>query len=66
MRSILNKLSHRYESYVDGVAEIASLPTDKARLLVYIGVTAIANYMVYQEDVYIDPLLDIIEKELQG
>lgn len=66
MRPILNKLSHRYESYVDGVAEITSLPIEKAQLLVFIGVTAIANYMVYQEDAYIDPLLSMIEKELQG
>lgn len=66
MRPILKKLSHRYESYVDGVAKITSLPVEKARPLVFIGVTAIANYMVYQEDAYIDPLLNIVAKELQG
>lgn len=66
MRPILSKLSHRYESYVDGVAQMAAISVEKARPLVYIGVTAIVNYMVYQEDAYIDPLLTMIEKELRG
>ncbi len=64
MRPILKKLGKRYESHVDTVAEATTLDAETVRPLVYIGITAIANYMVYQEESYIDPILDMIENEL--
>lgn len=39
MSLILNKLSHRYDSYVEGVVEIALLLVERVPPLVFIGVT---------------------------
>lgn len=64
MRPILKGLGKRYESHVKDAVKATSLDEDKVRPLVYIGLTAIANYMVYQEESYIDPILKMIENEL--
>jgi len=65
MRPILKGLGKRYESHVGDAVKATSLDEEKVRPLVYTGLTAIANYMVYQEEAYIDPFLKLIESELK-
>lgn len=65
MRRVLHSLNNSYISYVTKLADLLNVSADELKPTVYIGITAIVNYMVYQEDMFIDPLLSIVEKELQ-
>lgn len=64
MRPILKRLSQRYKTYVVRIAQITAQDVATVSPLVYIGITAVVNFMVYQEDNYIDPLLALIEDKL--
>lgn len=62
MEPVLTRLSKRYEKYVTEFAEYTQCDAETIKPYIFIGITAIANYMVYQEPSYIIPQFDIVRK----
>lgn len=65
MRRVLCRLNESHKSYVSQIAVILSVDQDTVKSLVHMGITATVNYMVFQEDIFINSLFRLIEKELQ-
>jgi len=66
MRPLLKKLRHDHEIYIKKLSDLISCNIEDIRPLVYIGITAISNYMVYQEETYITPILSFIESTISS
>lgn len=64
IRSVLSSLSSRYEDYAKCFARKLNVSVDTLLPYVYICITAITNYMVYQEDSYVMPQLTLVAKVL--
>ena len=64
MKPLLKKLRHHHEGYIEKLARLISCNAEDIRTLVYIGITSITNYMVYQEETYISPILRFIEADI--
>lgn len=65
IRPVLSNLSCRYEKCVERFADELNVSVDVIRPYVYICITAITNYMVYQEDSYTMPQLTLVAKILE-
>lgn len=64
IRPVLSSLSSRYEDYAKRFASELNDSVDTVLPYVYICITAITNYMVYQEDSYVMPQLTLVAKVL--
>lgn len=66
MRPLLKKLRQNREGYIEKLSKLVFCDIEDVRPLVYIGITAIINYMVYQEETYITPILSFIESNISS
>ncbi len=64
IRPVLSSLSSRYEDYAKRFARELNVSVDTVLPYVYICITAITNYMVYQEDSYVMPQLTLVANVL--
>lgn len=66
IRPVLSGLSSRYEDYAKRFARELNVSVDTVLPYVYICITAITNYMVFQEDDYVIPQLSLVAKKLDS
>ncbi len=59
------QLSSRYEQYSEKFAKTIGCELDEIRPYVYMGVTAVANYMIFGEDDIIYPQIQIIKNKIK-
>ena len=65
MDSILLRLSLRYRYYSKKFAEKINCKVEDIEPYVYISVTAIANYMIFGEECYIEPQINYVINRLE-
>lgn len=65
IRPMLSNLSKRYSEYAVQFSEDLNVGVDEIKPYVYICITAITNYMVYQEDSYIIPQLAFVSERIE-
>ncbi|MEE1125424.1 MAG: TetR/AcrR family transcriptional regulator [Acutalibacteraceae bacterium] len=64
IKPVLNRLSSRYEQYSERFAEELNCELEEIEPYVYMGATAVANYMIFGEDNIIYPQFKIIKKKI--
>ena len=64
MKPALDRLSERYEHYVAMFADKLKCDVDVIAPYMYIGITAVTNYMIFAEEAYILPQIDMIKARL--
>ena len=65
MDSILLRLSLRYRYYSKKIAEKYNWKVEDIEPFVYIYITAIANYMIFEEECYIEPQINYVINRLE-
>ncbi len=66
MDSTLKKLSERYAKYVRMCAEQYHCQETEIEPYVYMCITAFVNYMIFNEESYINPQLKLVENYIQS
>lgn len=66
IRPVLSSLTSRYEDYAKRFARELNVSVDTVLPYVYICITAITNYMVFQEDAYVIPQLSLVANKLDS
>jgi AcrR family transcriptional regulator len=61
----LTAMSERYKKYAQTFAEILEKDLEEIEPLVYIGITAATNYMIFGENSYIKPQFDLIKRQIK-
>lgn len=64
MRAALDRLSERYTEYAELFSSRLNCDTSEIEPYVYMCITAITNYMVFEELQYVKPQLEIIKNML--
>jgi len=64
IRPMLSGLSIRYENCAKDLATHLNVDVESIKHFVYMTITAIVNYMVYQEDSYVDPQLRFVAEQI--
>ena len=64
MEPALSRLCKRYEHYAERFAEKLHCSVEEVLPYVYVGITAISNYMIFGEQDYIVPQLALIKREM--
>ena len=64
MKPVLDRLNERYEHYAEMIAEKLKCSKDDIAPYVYMVITAVANYMIFAEDVFISPQMQIAKKAI--
>lgn len=64
IQPVLDRLTERYGSYAEKFAKKLNCETDEIEPLVYMGISAVANYMIFKEDAVIYPQIEIIKLQL--
>lgn len=65
MRPVLDALSERYKKYAVRFAEHIGCDAELVEPYVYMCITAVANYMIFTEDSYIYPQINLIKKAVK-
>lgn len=65
MDSALTRLSLRYRYYAKKFGEAYGCDTDSIEPYVYIAITAVVNYMIFEEETYIEPQLNYVFKKIE-
>ena len=61
---ILDKLAVRYKEYARIISKKLNCKEKDIEPYVYMIITAISNYMIFSEDIFINPQMEIIKKVL--
>lgn len=64
MKPALDRLSERYEHYAAKFADKLGCDVDVIAPYMYIGITAVTNYMIFDEEAYILSQLEMIKTQL--
>lgn len=64
VKPVLNRLSSRYKQYSERFAEALGCELEEIEPYVYMGATAVANYMIFGEGDIIYPQFKIIKKKI--
>ena len=62
MKPALDRLSHRYTFYAQKVAQKLNCKLEEIEPYVYMTITAITNYMIFEEENFIIPQIQIVEE----
>lgn len=65
IRPALDRLARRYKQYAEKFAEKLGCPVERIEPYVYMGITAASNYMLFNENSYIKPQMDMIKERLK-
>lgn len=65
MQPVLDRLSKRYEQYSERIAKALNCEPQEVLPYVYMGITAVTNYMIFREDEIVDPQIEIIKNKLK-
>ena len=66
MKPALMRLDERYEHYADVIAERLQCKKEEIAPYVYMVITAVANYMIFEEDVFISPQMQIAQNAIMA
>ena len=64
VRPTLNRLSERYVYYAELFAEKLGCQTEEIEPYVYMGITAASNYMIFGENSFIRPQMNMIKSKI--
>lgn len=64
MEPALSRLCKRYEHYAEKFADKLHCDVNEALPFVYVGITAVSNYMIFGEQDYIVPQMALIKNEI--
>lgn len=64
MKPVLVRLSQRYDHYAEIIANKLNCNKEDIAPYVDIAITAVANYMVFAEDVFISPQMKIVKQAI--
>ena len=65
IKPVLDRLSGRYEQYAERVAKALKCEVDEILPYVYMGITAVTDYMIFREDAMVYPQIQIIKNKLK-
>lgn len=65
MKPVLDRLSNRYEHYAEKLAEKIGCHVDEISPYMYMGITAVTNYMIFNEEAYVLPQTEMIKEQLK-
>ena len=65
VKPVLNRLSKRYEQYAERIAKILNCEAKEILPYVYMGITAVTDYMIFREDDMVYPQIQIIKNKLK-
>lgn len=65
MKPILDKLDERYDQYAEIIANRLDCKKEDIEPYVYMMITAVANYMIFAEDVFVTPQMKIAKDAIQ-
>ncbi len=65
VRPVLDRLAQRYEYYAEQVAKRLGCSKDTILPHVYMLVTAVANYMIFGDDTFIAPQMQLMKEEIK-
>lgn len=65
MRPVLDALSERYHQYAGYFAQHIGCAVEEVEPYVYMCITAVANYMIFTEDSYIHPQIELVKREVK-
>ena len=66
MKPALHRLDQRYEHYADMISEKLGCKKEDIAPYVYLVITAVANYMIFEEDVFISPQMEIAKRAIKS
>lgn len=66
MKPALKRLDERYEHYAELISEKLDCKKEDIEPYVYMVITAVANYMIFEEDVFISPQMQIAKKAIKS
>ena len=64
LRPALDSLSKRYKTYAKKFAEHFNCDVEEIEPYVYMCITAVANYMIFNEDSYIFPQIALVKNKI--
>ncbi len=65
MQPVLERLARRYACYAQQVASKIDCRKEDIELYVYMMITAVSNYMIFSEDVFVRPQVEIAKDALE-
>lgn len=65
VKPVLDRLSKRYGIYVDSIAKSLQCEKKEIEPYVYMAITAVVNYMIFGEDVFIVPQMEIVKAAIK-
>lgn len=65
VKPVLDRLSERYGIYVDAIAKKLGCEQETIEPYVYMAITAVANYMIFEEDVFVVPQMEIVKAAIR-
>lgn len=64
MKPVLDRLSERYEVYASRLAEKLGCDVSVVAPYLYTAITAVTNYMIFGEESYIIPQIELIKEQV--
>lgn len=64
-KPILNALGERYAQYSETFAKLLNCKTQVLSPYVYMGITALTNYMIFREESFVSPQLKAVQLKLE-
>lgn len=61
---VLNNLSNRYKKYAEEIATVLHCETKDIAPYLYICITAVSNYMIFGEESYILPQIELVKNRI--
>lgn len=65
MKPALDRLAERYDHYAEKVANLLNCTKEEIEPYVYMTITAVANYMIFAEDVFVYPQMKIVKEAIR-
>ena len=65
MKPALDRLDQRYDHYADMIAKKLNCKKEDIEPYVDIAITAVANYMIFAEEVFITPQMQIVKQVIK-
>lgn len=65
MKPALDRLSSRYDQYSKKIAQALGCELEDVKPFVYMGITAVTNYMIFGEDDIVYPQIQIIKNQIR-
>lgn len=65
VKPVLDRLSERYIHYAEKFAKKLGCTTEEIAPFVYMTITAVSNYMIFGEEAYVAPQMDLVKEAIK-